>query len=104
MPATAVRPEARAGRHGSDLLPRAGHLPGGRAAHLLPGAASADRAMSPTLSPAGAAAMMVAHANGEGAAEARRAILGQIQEVYGNRKSTRLNSSHIPLSRMPSSA
>ena len=25
-------------------------------------------------------------------------------EVYGDRKSTRLNSSHIPLSRMPSSA
>ena len=26
------------------------------------------------------------------------------QEVLGDRKSTRLNSSHIPLSRMPSSA
>ena len=34
---------------------------------------------------------------------------GQIQAsrgitIYGDRKSTRLNSSHIPLSRMPSSA
>ena len=27
-----------------------------------------------------------------------------VWEVHGDRKSTRLNSSHIPLSRMPSSA
>ena len=27
-----------------------------------------------------------------------------VEEVAGDRKSTRLNSSHIPLSRMPSSA
>ena len=33
-------------------------------------------------------------------------VLNQLLEVYGrpDRKSTRLNSSHIPLSRMPSSA
>ena len=29
---------------------------------------------------------------------------GDLGRVYGDRKSTRLNSSHIPLSRMPSSA
>ena len=31
-------------------------------------------------------------------------ILKDLQRVRGDRKSTRLNSSHIPLSRMPSSA
>ena len=36
------------------------------------------------------------------AAAAKRAA--QLREHLGDRKSTRLNSSHIPLSRMPSSA
>ena len=33
-----------------------------------------------------------------------RTLKGQLQFFDGDRKSTRLNSSHIPLSRMPSSA
>ena len=31
-------------------------------------------------------------------------IVSSLYHVFGDRKSTRLNSSHIPLSRMPSSA
>src|ERR1051326_6366365 len=38
------------------------------------------------------------------AAEREHRTLCIIQDLQGDRKSTRLNSSHIPLSRMPSSA
>ena len=39
------------------------------------------------------------------AASAQRILEDQVQNIlYPDRKSTRLNSSHIPLSRMPSSA
>jgi hypothetical protein len=78
MPATAARSEAKAGHHASDLA----H--GGSTASASPVVRISDRTMSPAMTPAGAAAMMVEHASGEGAAEARRAILAHIQRNYGN--------------------
>ena len=79
MPATAARADAKAGTKVPDpsLLLR-------RTAGAPP-AAVARHPLSPSLAPADAVALLIEHSRGEGAADARRGILGQLQQTYGNR-------------------
>src|SRR6516164_8947955 len=79
MPATAARSDVKVGTPSPDLATRSlkGRPP--------PAPIFAKQPLSPAMAPSDAVAMLTEHASGEGAAEARRAILGRIGRTYGNR-------------------
>src|SRR5262245_46947518 len=80
MPASAALSDAKLGTKHPDPMLRSS----GRAQMGTVAGGSPRRLFSAAMSPDDAVAML-AEASGEGAAASRRAILGRIQQVYGNR-------------------
>src|SRR5205809_3905892 len=81
MPATLTRAGVKIGEKRPDAL-----LPvRGRNGARPPGAGAPPRPVSPTMAPEEAVASLVETGSGPGAAEARRAILTNIQRAHGNR-------------------